>query len=141
MWTFLCSYCACKKICDLCLIYTKKVESHITRVSVLWLSWYYAKYQICILEILMMHNIKLSGFNKQKTMDASSLKRANADITTKVFTFGELAVATQNFHPKKLLGKGGFGRLYKGQLTNNNKVCKLFCFSAFALCIWSCNLV
>lgn len=72
--------------------------------------------------MLTMHNLKLSGFNRQKTMNGSTRKRDDEDITTQVFTFGELAAATKNFHPQKLVGKGGFGRVYKGQLKHNNQV-------------------
>lgn len=32
------------------------------------------------------------------------------------FTFRELATATNNFHPDCIVGEGGFGRVYKGQL-------------------------
>ncbi|KAF5777736.1 putative non-specific serine/threonine protein kinase [Helianthus annuus] len=32
------------------------------------------------------------------------------------FTFHELAIATDNFMGANLIGKGGFGRVYKGQL-------------------------
>ncbi|KAL1809099.1 hypothetical protein ACET3Z_026089 [Daucus carota] len=63
-----------------------------------------------------------TGFNRQKTMNGSTRKRDDEDITTQVFTFGELAAATKNFHPQKLVGKGGFGRVYKGQLKHNNQI-------------------
>lgn len=36
----------------------------------------------------------------------------------KSFTFRELATATKNFRFDYLLGEGGFGRVYKGQLEN-----------------------
>lgn len=32
------------------------------------------------------------------------------------FTLRQLAVATHNFHEANLIGEGGFGRVYKGQL-------------------------
>ena len=38
--------------------------------------------------------------------------------TAKSFTFRELATATKNFRFDCLLGEGGFGRVYKGQLEN-----------------------
>ena len=32
------------------------------------------------------------------------------------FGFRELQIATENFNPKNILGKGGFGNVYKGRL-------------------------
>ncbi|CAM0958088.1 unnamed protein product [Alopecurus aequalis] len=40
----------------------------------------------------------------------------------KPFTFRELATATKNFRSDCLLGEGGFGRVYKGQLENGQVV-------------------
>uniref|UniRef100_A0ACD5ZME4 Uncharacterized protein n=1 Tax=Avena sativa TaxID=4498 RepID=A0ACD5ZME4_AVESA len=42
--------------------------------------------------------------------------------TAKSFTFRELATATKNFRFDYLLGEGGFGRVYKGQLENGQVV-------------------
>jgi hypothetical protein len=39
--------------------------------------------------------------------------------TAKAFTYRELATATKNFRSDCLLGEGGFGRVYKGQLENS----------------------
>lgn len=36
----------------------------------------------------------------------------------KAFTYRELATATKNFRFDCLVGEGGFGRVYKGQLEN-----------------------
>ncbi|XP_057797776.1 probable serine/threonine-protein kinase PBL23 [Salvia miltiorrhiza] len=40
----------------------------------------------------------------------------------KVFTFQELASATENFNPDLLVGEGGFGRVYKGRLKKTKQV-------------------
>lgn len=49
----------------------------------------------------------------------------------KVFTFQELASATENFNPDLLVGEGAFGRVYKGRLKSTNQVRRpaLFLFS------------
>lgn len=39
-----------------------------------------------------------------------------------VFTFRELATATENFNSELLVGEGGFGRVYKGYLKKTNQV-------------------
>lgn len=50
------------------------------------------------------------------------LKYDHVKIVPQVYTFRELAAATQNFHPNLLVGEGGFGRVYKGQITRTNEV-------------------
>lgn len=40
----------------------------------------------------------------------------------KTFSFRELQVATDNFNSKRILGKGGFGNVYKGYLQDNTVV-------------------
>ncbi|XP_051135180.1 probable serine/threonine-protein kinase PBL23 isoform X2 [Andrographis paniculata] len=51
--------------------------------------------------------------SKQRIIAEDALRiRAPAEI----FTFRELAIATQNFNPDLLLGEGGFGRVYKGYI-------------------------
>ncbi|KVH94995.1 Leucine-rich repeat-containing protein [Cynara cardunculus var. scolymus] len=40
----------------------------------------------------------------------------------KSFTFREMAIATQNFCDSTLVGRGGYGKVYKGTLWDNNMV-------------------
>ncbi|KAL8480398.1 hypothetical protein ACS0TY_026549 [Phlomoides rotata] len=43
-------------------------------------------------------------------------------IAAKTFTFKEMAAATRHFRSECLLGEGGFGRVYKGQLETSSQV-------------------
>ncbi|XP_062181308.1 probable serine/threonine-protein kinase PBL7 [Phragmites australis] len=80
-------------------------------------------------------SLKESESNKQSSVASkqkpSSETAANTEPnkgssavakTAKAFTFRELATATKNFRPDCLLGEGGFGRVYKGQLENGQLV-------------------
>ncbi|KAI7755797.1 hypothetical protein M8C21_014921 [Ambrosia artemisiifolia] len=58
----------------------------------------------------------------QKMVANEVLKHANSEVVAKVYTFHDLAHATENFNPDLLVGKGGFGRVYKGHLGDNNQV-------------------
>lgn len=48
-------------------------------------------------------------------LEATNNKEA-LNIQAQTFVFRELAAATKNFRQETLLGEGGFGRVYKGQL-------------------------
>lgn len=50
----------------------------------------------------------------------------SANIAAQTITFRELAAATNNFQPERLLGEGRFGRVYKGYLENNRRVINYF---------------
>lgn len=64
----------------------------------------------------------VSSDHKQSSEAAANTEPHNGSPVTartgKKFTFRELATATNNFRSDRLLGEGGFGRVYKGQLEN-----------------------
>lgn len=43
----------------------------------------------------------------------------------KTFNYRELATATNNFRSESLIGEGGFGPVYKGQIENTDLVVSL----------------
>jgi len=47
-------------------------------------------------------------------------KLGKGNISSQIFTFHELSVATQDFNPETLIGEGGFGRVYKGHIESKN---------------------
>ncbi|KAL8520233.1 hypothetical protein ACS0TY_010954 [Phlomoides rotata] len=73
-----------------------------------------------------------SGVDRQKTRSNVGLKKEasglglaglpDSQIAAQTFTFRELANATNNFRPECFLGEGGFGRVYKGRLSNGQIV-------------------
>ncbi|PSR89696.1 Serine/threonine-protein kinase [Actinidia chinensis var. chinensis] len=48
--------------------------------------------------------------------DGTKQETTNNNIAAQTFTFRELAAATKNFRQECLVGEGGFGRVYRGQL-------------------------
>ncbi|KAG6467572.1 probable serine/threonine-protein kinase PBL23 [Zingiber officinale] len=63
-----------------------------------------------------------SDSGKQRFAAEEILRIGSENIAARVFTFRELATATRNFNPENLVGEGGFGRVYKGQLKSSNEI-------------------
>ncbi|KAM5585684.1 putative serine/threonine-protein kinase PBL23 [Rosa sericea] len=60
--------------------------------------------------------------SRRKYITDEIAKIGKGNISARIFSYRELCVATQNFHPEYLLGEGGFGRVYKGHLECTNQV-------------------
>ena len=63
-----------------------------------------------------------AGAIKQRIVAEEIFKNGKTRVPTEVFTFRELATATDNFNPELLIGEGGFGRVYKGYLNKTDQV-------------------
>lgn len=57
-----------------------------------------------------------SGTGKQRMIAEEVLRYGKVKVPAEVFTFRELAAATDNFNADLLVGEGGFGRVYRGKL-------------------------
>lgn len=76
------------------------------------------------------NNVNKLSADKSKSRNNNDSKKeptvakdgTTANIAAQTFTFRELAAATKNFRSECLLGEGGFGRVYKGQLESTGQV-------------------
>ncbi|KMS99327.1 hypothetical protein BVRB_2g045990 isoform B [Beta vulgaris subsp. vulgaris] len=77
---------------------------------------------------ILEHQISSSSSDKSKLNGSVDGKQEctkdgkSDNIAVKTFTFRELAAVTRNFRADYLVGEGGFGRVYKGQLENSCQV-------------------
>ncbi|KAL0300823.1 UNVERIFIED_CONTAM: putative serine/threonine-protein kinase PBL23 [Sesamum radiatum] len=62
-----------------------------------------------------------AGGSKQRVA-AEDIIRNGGRAPAEVFTFRELALATENFNPELRVGEGGFGRVYKGYFQKTNQM-------------------
>ncbi|XP_041003666.1 probable serine/threonine-protein kinase PBL26 [Juglans microcarpa x Juglans regia] len=67
------------------------------------------------------HNPKVAPVETTNKKD-SDKEVQNNNIAAQTFNFRQLATATKNFRQECLIGEGGFGRVYKGQLDKTGLV-------------------
>ncbi|KAL1543113.1 Serine/threonine-protein kinase pbl27 [Salvia divinorum] len=69
-------------------------------------------------------SVKEGSKDKSRSRDGNNCKKEMTvpKQPARIFTFDELAVATRYFRPELLLGEGGFGRVFKGQLECTGEV-------------------
>ncbi|KAK3135178.1 hypothetical protein QOZ80_5BG0415490 [Eleusine coracana subsp. coracana] len=70
----------------------------------------------------LVKEISLSNSPKHRAAAGEILRIGNNNIPSRVFTFRQLAEATNSFSQENMLGEGGFGRVYKGYIQDTAEV-------------------
>ncbi|CAN1318704.1 Probable serine/threonine-protein kinase PBL23 [Linum perenne] len=69
-------------------------------------------------------SFKSADSSRRRYITEEIKKIGNKNISAKIFSFRELTVATQNFTYENMIGEGGFGRVYKGQIEDKDVAVK-----------------
>ncbi|CAN6721485.1 unnamed protein product [Malus baccata var. baccata] len=84
------------------------------------ISWLYLGYKRWMLMKIKEKFFKRNGgIMLQQQL---SERQGSSHETVKIFTTGELEKATKNYHETRIIGKGGFGTVYKGILADGRVV-------------------
>nr|GEY26971.1 wall-associated receptor kinase 2-like [Tanacetum cinerariifolium] len=87
-------------------------------IGIGWL--YFSHQRRKVIELRKKYFLKNGGMLLKQQMDSS--EGGSVNQSTKIFTTEELEIATKNFSDDRILGRGGYGTVYKGILPNGNIV-------------------